>query len=38
MIIKNGKVFTEDGKFIENGYLHILFNGVKYNADGKIVK
>ena len=27
-----------DGKFIENGYLHILFNGVKYNADGKIVK
>ena len=27
-----------DGKFIENGYLHILFNGVKYNAEGKVVK
>lgn len=25
-------------KFIENGYLHILFNGVKYNAEGKIVQ
>ena len=27
-----------EGKFIENGYLHILFNGVKYNAEGKVVK
>ena len=26
------------GKFIENGYLHILFNGVKYNAEGKVIK
>ena len=27
-----------DGKYIENGYLHILFNGVKYNAEGKVIK
>ena len=26
------------GKFIENGYLYILFNGVKYNAEGKVIK
>ena len=25
-------------KVIENGYLHILFNGVKYNAEGKLIK
>ena len=25
-------------KVIENGYLHILFNGVKYNAEGKVIK
>ena len=25
-------------KTIENGYLNILFNGVKYNAEGKIIK
>ena len=25
-------------KLIENGYLHILFNGVKYNAEGKVIK
>jgi putative cofactor-binding repeat protein len=25
-------------KTIENGYLHILFNGVKYNAEGKLIK
>lgn len=24
-------------KFIENGYLHILLNGVKYNAEGKTI-
>ena len=27
-----------NNKFIENGYLHILFNGVKYNAEGKVIK
>ena len=27
-----------NSKFIENGYLHILFNGVKYNAEGKVIK
>ena len=27
-----------NGKFIQNGYLHILFNGVKYNAEGKVIK
>ena len=25
-------------KFIENGYLHILFNGVQYNAEGKVIR
>lgn len=25
-------------KTIENGYLNILFNGVKYNAEGKVIK
>ena len=25
-------------KVIENGYLHILLNGVKYNAEGKVIK
>jgi hypothetical protein len=25
-------------KTIENGFLHILFNGVKYNAEGKVIK
>ncbi len=25
-------------KIIENGYLNILFNGVKYNAEGKLIK
>ena len=25
-------------KVIENGYLHILFNGVKYSAEGKLIK
>ena len=25
-------------KVIENGYLHVLFNGVKYNAEGKVIK
>lgn len=25
-------------KVIENGFLHILFNGVKYNAEGKLIK
>ena len=25
-------------KTIENGYLHILFNGVKYNVQGAVVK
>jgi hypothetical protein len=25
-------------KTIENGYLYILFNGVKYNAEGKVIK
>ena len=29
---------SANGKYIENGYLHILFNGVKYNAEGKVVK
>ncbi|MBQ9143783.1 MAG: Ig-like domain-containing protein, partial [Paludibacteraceae bacterium] len=29
---------SANGKFIENGYLHILFNGVKYNAEGKLIK
>lgn len=29
---------SKHGKFIENGYLHILLNGVKYNAEGKVVK
>ena len=27
-----------NGKFVENGYLHILFNGVKYNVQGGVVK
>ena len=27
-----------NNKFIENGYLHILFNGVQYNAEGKLIK
>ena len=27
-----------NSKFIENGYLHILFNGVQYNAEGKVMK
>ena len=27
-----------DGKFIENGYLHILLNGVKYNVQGAVLK
>ena len=27
-----------NSKFIENGYLHILFNGVQYNAEGKVIK
>jgi hypothetical protein len=27
-----------DGKFLENGYLHILLNGVKYNVDGKLIQ
>ena len=27
-----------EGKFIENGYLYILLNGVKYNTEGKMVK
>ena len=27
-----------NGKFIENGYLHILLNGVKYNVQGAVVK
>lgn len=33
-------VVPEDAnrKVIENGYLHILFNGVKYNAEGKLIK
>jgi hypothetical protein len=25
-------------KRIENGYLHILLNGVKYNAQGAVVE
>jgi hypothetical protein len=25
-------------KFIENGYLHILLNGSKYNVQGAVVK
>ena len=25
-------------KYIENGHLYILFNGVKYNAEGKVIK
>jgi hypothetical protein len=25
-------------KTIENGYLNILFNGVKYNAEGKVIR
>ena len=25
-------------KYIENGHLHILFNGVEYNAEGKVIK
>jgi hypothetical protein len=28
----------EYNKVIENGYLHILFNGVKYNVQGAVVK
>ena len=33
-------VVPEDAnrKVIENGYLHILFNGVKYSAEGKLIK
>ena len=33
-------VVPEDAnrKVIEDGYLHILFNGVKYNAEGKLIK
>ena len=27
-----------NAKIIENGYLHILLNGVKYNAEGKLLK
>ena len=27
-----------NNKLIENGYLHILFNGVQYNAEGKVIK
>ena len=25
-------------KTIDNGYLNILFNGVKYNVDGKVIQ
>ena len=32
-------ISTQDNmKVVENGYLNILFNGVKYNVDGKVVK
>ena len=34
-IVLNGDA---NQKVIENGYLHILFNGVKYNAEGKVIK
>ena len=36
--VDNVVVESTDSKFIENGYLHILFNGVKYNAEGKVIK
>ena len=32
------QVNSNNGKFIENGYLHILLNGVKYNAEGKVIR
>ena len=31
-------ITPEYNKVIENGYLHILFNGVKYNVQGAVVK
>lgn len=34
--MENGK--CENGKWIENGQLYILRNGVRYNAQGQIVK
>ena len=42
LIISNQKLNYTDQqkniKTIENGYLHILFNGVKYNVQGAVVK
>ena len=29
---------TDNIKVIENGYLQILLNGVKYNAEGKVIQ
>ena len=39
-ILENGTSTEGEkaGKFIENGQLYILHNGVKYNALGAIVK
>ena len=36
--LENIAVESVNTKTIENGYLNILFNGVKYNAEGKVIR
>jgi len=36
--VQNAKVEAKSAKFIENGQLYIISNGVKYNALGSVVK
>ena len=38
MGVEDVTIESTDCKLIENGYLHILLNGVKYNAQGAVIK